>query len=290
MNIFNTVILDPIFNALIFFYNIFGDIGLAIIAITAIVRMLLFPLSAKAFKAQRRMQALQPEMKKLQEKHKGDKEALSKEMMAFYKKEGVNPASSCLPTLVQIPILIALFFVFKDAITGQHLDAVYSFIQRPGSIDPSFLGLIDLSSYWGHNLTAANYILAAGTAGLQFMQSRMLMPKGTDMPAMNKQIMYIFPVLTFVFALTLPAALPLYWATSTLFMVGQQYWIIKKNPLAQAHEVAIKDWDAANPADPVGADAGASASAAEKPKKRPEVLAVTKQKGGAKVTVRKRGE
>lgn len=281
MDIFNTFILDPIFNALIFFYNIFGDIGLAIIAITAIVRIILFPLSAKAFKAQRRLQALQPELKKLQEKHKDDKEALSKEMMAFYKKEGVNPASSCLPTLVQIPILIALFFVFKDAITGQHLDAVYSFIQQPASIDPNFLG-IDLSTYWGHGLTAANFILAAVTASLQFMQSRMLMPKNTDMPAMNRQIMYLFPVLTFVFALTLPAALPLYWATSTLFMIGQQYWIIKRNPLAQAHEVAVKDWDAANPEDPVGKD---------KPKaKKPEVLAVTKKKGSAKVTVRKRGE
>lgn len=284
MNVFDTFILDPIFNALIFFYNIFGDIGLAIIAITAIVRIILFPLSAKAFKAQRRLQALQPELKKLQEKHKDDREALSKEMMAFYKKEGVNPASSCLPTLVQIPILIALFFVFKDAITGLHLEAVYSFIQTPQSIDPNFLGIIDLSTYWGHGITAANYILAAVTAGLQFMQSRMLMPKNQDGPAMNRQIMYLFPVLTFVFALTLPAALPLYWATSTAFMIAQQYYIIKKNPLAQAHEVAVKDWDAANPDDPVGE------SGKKPPKKKPEVLAVTKKKGSAKVTIRKRGE
>lgn len=286
MDIFNKLILDPIFNALIFFYNIFGDIGLAIIAITAIVRIILFPLSAKAFKAQRRMQALQPEMKKLQQKHKDDREALSKEMMAFYKKEGVNPASSCLPTLVQIPILIALFFVFKDAITGQHLDAVYSFIQQPSSINPDFLGLIDLSTYWGHGLGPANYILAAVTAGLQFMQSRMLMPKGNDVPALNKQIMYLFPALTFVFALTLPAALPLYWATSTLFMIAQQYWIIQRNPLAQAHAVAVKDWDAANPADPVGTKKGTQ----EVLPGKTAAVKQTKKKGGANVTVRKRGE
>jgi YidC/Oxa1 family membrane protein insertase len=274
---FTAVIIDPIFNALIFFYNIFGDIGLAIIALTALIRIILFPLSGKAFKAQRRMQSLQPEMKRLQEKHKDDKEALSKEMMAFYKKEGVNPASSCLPTLVQIPVLIALYIVFKDAITGQHLDHVYSFIQQPASIDPYFLG-INLSSTGAH---LANIVLAVITGGLQFMQSRMLMPKNQDGPAMNRQIMYLFPILTFVFALTLPAALPLYWATSTLFMIGQQYYIIKKNPLAEAHEVAVKDWDKANPQDPVGKD---------KPKKQPEVLAVTKKKGSAKVTIRKRGE
>lgn len=290
-DVFNTVFLDPIFNALIFFYNIFGDIGLAIIAITAIVRVVLFPLSAKAFRAQRRLQALQPELKKLQEKHKGDKETLSKELMAFYKKEGVNPASSCLPTIVQIPILIALFFVFKDAIEGKHLEAIYSFIQAPTSIDPSFLGIINLSSYWGHDLSAANFILAAATAGLQFFQSRMLMPKTGDTPAINRQIIYLFPVLTFVFALTLPAALPLYWATSTAFMIGQQYWIVRKNPIAEAHAVAVKDWDAANPADPVGAKKGEQAVLPGKTGAAPQAKTPqTKKKGGAEVTVRKRGE
>lgn len=277
MNIFNTLVLDPIFNVLIFFYNILGDLGLAVIALTLVVRLLLAPLSAKAFKAQRHLQALQPEMKKLQEKHKGDKEALSKELMAFYKREGVNPASSCIPTLVQIPILIALFFVFKDAVTGQHLEAIYSFIQTPSSINPTFLGLIDLSSTGIH---PANVILAVITAGLQFLQSRMLMPK--DAPAMNKQMMYLFPALTLVFAMTLPAALPLYWATSTAFMLAQQLWIVRRMPLPQIKSEAVADWNQANPDDVID----------QKPKLKDGAKPTTKpkQSGGANVTVRKRGQ
>ncbi len=287
MNLINTFIFDPIFNALIFFYNIFGDIGLAIIAITLVVRAILLPLSNKAFKAQRRLQALQPELKRLQEKHKDDRETLSKELMAFYKREGVNPASSCLPTLVQIPILIALYYVFREAIRGQNLNHVYSFIHQPSSTDPNFFGMINLSSTGAH---PANIILAVVTAGLQFLQSKMLMPKGVDTPAMNRQMIYLFPVLTFVFALSLPAALPLYWATSTLFIVVQQYVIIRRLPIAEAHVEAVADWDAANPADPVDAkDVKALKGGREKPTSTKPTPA-TKRKGGAQVTVRKRGE
>ena len=282
MNIFNTIILDPIFNALIFFYNILGDLGLAVIAITLIVRIILAPLAGKAFKAQRHLQALQPEMKKLQEKHKDDRETLAREMMAFYKREGVSPASSCLPTLLQIPILIALFFVFKDAVEGKHMEAIYSFIQAPSSIDPTFLGLIDLSSTGAH---PANLVLATVTAGLQLLQSRMLMPKDAGLPAANRQLMYLFPALTFVFALTLPAALPLYWATSTLFMVGQQYWIMKRMPLPAVRAEAVEDWNEANPTDAIEAPN----KAAKKSKPKSEVVS-KKGKGGAQVTVRKRGK
>ncbi len=279
MNLLNLIFVDPIFNALIFFYNIFGDIGLAIIAITLTVRIALMPLSSRAFKAQRKLQALQPELKRLQDKHKDDKETLSKELMAFYKREGVSPTSSCLPTLIQIPILITLYVVFRDAITGQHLDSVYSFIQQPSSIDPNFLG-INLSSTGAH---PANIILAVITGGLQFVQSKMLMPKDGATTGMNRQIMYIFPVLTFVFALTLPAALPLYWATSTLFMIVQQYVIIKNLPLREARVEATAEWNEANPADTVGKGKAALA---------PQVVSgkTTKRKGGAEVTIRKRGE
>lgn len=279
MDFFNTLILDPIFNVLIFFYNILGDLGLAVIALTVVVRIILAPLSAKAFKAQRHLQALQPEMKKLQEKHKDDREALSRELMAFYKREGVNPASSCLPTLVQIPILIALFFVFKDAVTGQHLEAVYSFIQTPNSINPMFLGVIDLSSTGLH---PANVVLAIVTAGLQFAQSRMLMPK--DAPAMNKQMMYLFPALTLVFAITLPAALPLYWATSTAFMIAQQYWIAKQMPLPAIKSAAVADWNQANPDDVIDQKQKLGSGKAKKAKPK------AKKSGSAEVTVRKRGE
>src|SRR5687767_11331860 len=112
MDLLHTLFFDPIFNALIFFYNVLGDMGLAIIALTLVIKLVLMPLSGKALRSQRRLQALQPELTRLQKEHKDDREALAREMMAFYKREGVSPASSCLPTLVQIPVLITLFFVF----------------------------------------------------------------------------------------------------------------------------------------------------------------------------------
>lgn len=272
MDVLKVIIFDPIFNILIFFYNLVGDMGLAIILLTLLVKVLLLPLANRALRAQRRLQALAPELKKIQEKHKGNREALQREMLKFYRAEGVNPTSSCLPTLLQIPILIALFFVFKDAVAGIHLDSLYSFVHRPGNIDPSFLGLIDLSKPPRESLAL---LLPATTAGLQFWQSKMLLPKNGPAPAMNRQIIYLFPILTFIIATTLPAALPLYWATSTLFTVAQQYIVMKEMPMAEAKAEGITDWNKANPADPISRKGSPG-----------------KSRRGQKtqVTVRKRGE
>ncbi|MDP3999853.1 MAG: YidC/Oxa1 family membrane protein insertase [bacterium] len=274
MEILKTIFFDPIFNALIALYNVTGDFGIAIILVTLLVRVAVGPFSAKAFKAQRRMQALQPELKKLQEKHKDDREALAKEMMTFYKQEGINPASSCLPTLVQIPFLIVLFFSIKDIIAGKAFDHLYSFVANPGTVDPSFLGLLDLSTI---GLEPSNIILGVATALVMFWQSRMLTPKGVDMPGMSRNMMLLFPVLTLVFSVTLPAALPLYWASSTAFTIAQQYYIIQRMPLATAKAEARQDWNVINPEDPVDGN-GKSAA---KPGKQKAIK-------GATVTVRKR--
>lgn len=269
MDTLRAVFFDPIFNALIALYNLLGDMGLAIIALTVIIKLVMLPLANKALRAQRRMQALQPELKKLQEKHKEDRETLAREMMAFYQKEGVSPASSCLPTLVQIPVLIALFFVFKDAVTGQHFDSLYSFVQNPGPVDTSTLwGVLDLSKNPNSGLAL---ILPVVTGAAMFVQSKMMLPKGDDLPALNKQLLYLFPLLTAFFATTLPAALALYWLTTTVFTIAQQYVIMKELPEAKARAEAASDWNAANPADPVNGK-----------KKKPRT------KAGAQVTVRKR--
>lgn len=265
MDLFRTLIQEPIYNALIFLYNILGDMGLAIIALTILVRILLVPVANKALRAQRRLQLLQPELQKIQKKHKDDRERLAKEMMAFYKKEGVNPASSCLPTLVQIPILIALFFVFKDAVTGHELP-LYSFVSDPGNIDTKFLGFLDLAK-------ADRLVLPLIVAVLQYVQAKMMMPKGADLPAINKQLLYLFPVITFVVSASLPAALPLYYATFTLFLILQQQIIMRTMPVPEAKAEAVADWNEANPADTI--DVKATSKKA-------------KRSGGAQVTVRKR--
>ncbi len=266
----------PILNALIFFYNLLGDMGLAIIAITVLVKLITLPLANKATRAQRRMQALQPELKKLQEKHKDDREVLAKEMMAFYRREGVNPASSILPIVIQIPIIISLFYVFQGAVTGHALEGLYSFVAHPAKIDPTFLGLFDLSK-------PDRVVLPLLAAVLQFYQSKMLLPKDkSDLPAINKQLMYVFPVVTFVVAANFPAAIPLYYAVTTLFAIGQQYVIIKEMPLSSVKVAAVEDWNEANPKDAIAPGKTPGKAKKGNPSKRGSK--------GANVTVRKRGQ
>jgi YidC/Oxa1 family membrane protein insertase len=280
MTFFDAVIFPgPIFNALIALYNVLGNLGLSIIAITLIVRFALLPLNNKALRSQRRLQALQPEIQKLQKKHKDDREALARETMAFYKKEGVSPASSCLPTLIQLPILLVLYFAFKDAVGGQHLDDLYSFVARPEHIDPMFLGL-DLSKNPSHGIALVLPVLAGAAT---FIQSRMILPKGPGTPSITKQMGYILPLLTAVFATTLPAALALYWFTTTTFTIIQQYIIMKEMPEAEARAEGAADWNAANPSDPV--------SPVIDSKGKPVKAGKTGgKKGSTNVTVRKRGE
>lgn len=279
MEFLKTVFFDPPYNALIALYNLVGDLGVAIILLTILVKLALLPLANKALRSQRRLQVLQPELKKLQEKHKGDREAMTREIMAFYKKEGVSPASSCLPTLVQIPLLITLFYVFRDPFTEGHLGRLYDFVGRPTELDSHFAGLIDLSRTFDPAKLAEPtmigiLVLAVLTGALQFYQSRMLMPKDSDaIPGINKQFMYILPVVSAGFALILPAALPLYWATTTLVSIIQQLVIMKEMPPQRAKAEGVADWNAANPQDAIAA----------KPAKR-------SSKKGAQVTVRKRGD
>jgi YidC/Oxa1 family membrane protein insertase len=144
--------------------------------------------------------------------------------MELYKEHKINPLGSCLPLLLQLPILIALYQVFSKALNND-LSGLYSFIQRPEFIDPKFLGLVDLSK---PNLA---FGIIAGLA--QFWQSKMMMPKAgvaqdATAKAMQLQTMYVLPVISVIIAIKLPAGLPLYWIVTTLFAVAQQYYIIRK--------------------------------------------------------------
>ncbi|MFC1721839.1 YidC/Oxa1 family membrane protein insertase, partial [Patescibacteria group bacterium] len=121
MTIYNEVLYKPLFNALVFFYNLvpweYWAIGLAIIMLTVILKAALYSMSAKSIIAQREMQKLQPKMNDIKAKYKNDKEKQSREMMKFYKENKINPFSSCLPLLIQLPILIALYWVFRKGLT-----------------------------------------------------------------------------------------------------------------------------------------------------------------------------
>lgn len=232
MEFFNTLLFQPLFNLLIFTYNIIPDIGVAIILVTLLIKIILNPLYKKQLKAQKELQDMQPLLQDLKEKHKDDKEAFARESMEIYKEHNVNPFSSCLPLLIQLPILIAVYIVFRNGLTDQSLDQLYPFIANPETINPMFLGLVDLSK---NNIILA---LLAGVA--QFFQARTLVktrpkPK-TDgskdedtLAVMNKQMMYMMPIITVFIGASLPGGLALYWLVTTSFMVMQQYIYFKKD-------------------------------------------------------------
>lgn len=227
VKIFDQVLYLPLLNALIWIYNILpiSDLGIAIIILTVLIRFILYPLSKKSIKSQKAMSKLQPEIKKIQKKFK-NKEEQAKEMMLLYKKHKINPAAGCLPILVQFPVLIALYRVFFTGLNLENMNNLYGFIQKPEMLNFMFLGLFDLSQ--------RSIILALLAGGLQFIQSKMIMPKksvggkgksSADFAsAMGQQMMYFMPIITVFIAWKLPAALPLYWIVITLFGIIQQHF------------------------------------------------------------------
>ncbi len=236
MSLFQTILIQPLLNLLIWFYNVIpgADMGLAIIALTVMVKALLWPFTQASLKSQKALQELQPKLNELKVQHKDDKEALAKAMMELYATEKVNPLSSCLPILVQIPILIALYRVLSDGLSGQRLDLLYPFVANPGQINANFFGFLDL--------TVASIPLAVIAGALQFVQARMLMPKnipsqvkGSEgakdeemLKAMNNSMMYMMPVMTVVIGAKLPGGLTLYWVMVTLISVFQQWLVLRK--------------------------------------------------------------
>ncbi|MEK7123901.1 MAG: YidC/Oxa1 family membrane protein insertase [Patescibacteria group bacterium] len=233
--VFNEFFFRPLLNGLVFLYDVVPpyDFGVAIILLTLLIRMALYPLTKKTIESQKAIAVIQPHLAEIKERHKGDKEKEVKETMELYKKHKVNPMSGCLPILIQLPILIALFRVFQKVLDPQALNGLYFFVANPGAIDPMFLGLIDLSK--------RNIVFAALAGLAQYWQSKLTVqfgasPNNSAPPAfgkemakaMNIQMLYFMPILTFVMSLSFPAGLSLYWFVTTMFSVLQQYLIMKK--------------------------------------------------------------
>lgn len=236
IQLFNTVLYEPILNFLVWLYNIVpgNDVGIAILILTIIIRLILYPLSLQSIRAQKAMKDLQPKLAELKEKYKDNKEQLSREMMALYKKEKINPASSCLPLLIQLPFFIAVYRVFRTGLTSD-LTGLYSFIHNPGALNPIAFGFLDLSK--------PNFVLALLAGAAQFWQARMMTtqkpPKQVEgkeaakdegmAAAMNKQMLYVMPIITVVIAMSLPSGLALYWFITTLLMALQQLYFFRKD-------------------------------------------------------------
>jgi len=225
---FNIILYRPIINSLVLLYNYLPghDFGVAIIALTCIIKIVLFPISLKSIKSQKALQEIQPQIKEIQKKFKEDKEKQAKAIMELYKKKEINPFSGCLPLLIQLPILIALFLVLKNISFDSgsiEPSLLYSFVTPPSEINPMFLGIIALTN------PSKSLALLAGV--FQFLQSKMVEPRSSSRKiedfsqAMQKQMTYIFAFMTVVILWQLPAAIGLYWLTSTIFSIGQQYLI-----------------------------------------------------------------
>ena len=231
---YHAVFFDPVFNLLIGLYDVTGkDIGVAIILLTVAVKLVLWPLSASALRSQKALADIQPKLAELKKKYAGkeQQEELAKAMMALYSAEKVNPATSCLPVLIQLPVFIALYRSLSDSLKSGGFEYLYAFVPRPELIHPTLFGLIDLSH--------PSIPLALLAGATQYVQARMMVtrqqPKGTPgakdeemLASMNKQMMYMMPVLTVVLGWKLPGGLALYWFVMNLLTVVQQYFFFKK--------------------------------------------------------------
>ncbi len=227
---FHIILIRPLVNLLVLGYHYVPghNIGVVIILVTILVRLILAPSMNKALRNQRDMSALQPKINALREKHKGDQAAQAQALMALYKEHNFNPLSSLLPTLVQLPLLLALYRVFTIGLGNSDLgNYLYHWVANPGIINPIFI--------FGMNLAKGSWVLGVVAGILQFLQSKLMfskMQKSNDptQNAMQTQTLYILPALTVIISLRVPAGLPLYWITTTLFAIVQQWIILKSSP------------------------------------------------------------
>jgi len=243
--LFHEILYQPLFNALVFLYShvTFTDLGLAIILLTLLIRGALYPLFYRSLKHQSVLQRIQPHVKKIQETHRNNKEQQAQALLALYREHRVNPFSGFLLILVQLPILIALYRVFLNGFSPESFADLYSWLIAPETLNHISLGLIDL--------TKRNILIVALAAGAQYLQGRLALRKRKALtseasPAerMASQMMFIGPLLTIVILYSLPAAIGLYWLTTSLFSVMQQALVERsldreKIAVAQNHDGGI---------------------------------------------------
>jgi YidC/Oxa1 family membrane protein insertase len=234
--LFNLLFFNPIYNGLIFLMTVFSwmDLGVAIIVITIIVKLIIFPLKKKSIKLQIIQKKIEPELKKIKEEFKDNKEEQARKIMDLYKEKGLNPLSSILIMFIQIPIIFALYFVFlKGGLPEINTDILYSFIQSPNGVNTFFIGLV--------NMMDKSLILAILAGISQYIQIQLILPKvdfknnGKKrdfkedlMKSMNLQMKFVMPIIIVVIAYNLPSAIALYWLTSNIFMISQEIFVKRR--------------------------------------------------------------
>lgn len=251
------LLFQPLLNGLFFFYRLFSNLGWAVIAMTSLLRLVMYPLTVPSLKMAKKMRDLAPEIEKLKKKYKDDKKGFSLAQWELYRREGANPASGCLPQIVQIVVLIAFFQAFNLLLktgpeTIENLDKwLYPLLKLPESIVLNtrflYLDLTKPDVFRIGGLPIPGFFLL-GAALTQFYSSKLMMPvvksiskeaKKTpgevdDMAAsFQKQSLYLFPLMTIFIGFSFPSGLVLYWFIFSLLTLVQQLlvnkWKLKKN-------------------------------------------------------------
>lgn len=236
-DLFHTGIYLPLYNALIFLIDVIpgGDVGLAVIGLTVVVRFLIFPLAHSAIKTQMAVRLITPELEEIQKQYKDNREELGRRTLDLYKKNDIHIFAPFMMILVQLPILIGLYFVFLNAgLPSVNTEALYSFIPAPEAINMHFLGFIDIAG--------KSIILAFLAAATQFVYAKLSLPppkkdgegfKHDLARSFHIQMLYVFPALIGIFAYTFSAAIGLYFVISNLFSIGQELLVHRKMRAAQ---------------------------------------------------------
>lgn len=236
---FNTIFYEPIYNALVFLVNVTpgGDIGLAIILLTIIIKFILLPLHRKAIVSQIRLKQLEPKINEIKEKYK-DKQEQAAKTFELYKQEKINPLSGCLPILIQLPIIFALYKVFLNGFDFTSIENLYSFVKAPDVVNINFLGVFDLG--------ARNLFLAVLAGITQYFQIDLAVKRNPavkndgSMQAnisnmMSKQMRFVMPVFVGFISYQISGAIALYWSVNNIFTTVQEVLINRK--MAKKQEV-----------------------------------------------------
>jgi YidC/Oxa1 family membrane protein insertase len=236
--IYHLFFFNPLYNALVILFQIlpWADAGIAVIVLTILVRLLMYPLSRKAVHTQVKMQEIAPAVEEIKEKYKDKPEEQARQTLALYKEKGVNPFSGILVVLIQLPIIIALYRIFLYA-GFPNIDPtiLYSFISVPERISSTFLGVIDITEK-----SAVLALLAALTTFAQFQISlKSQTPRKGDSfgdnlaRSMQTQMKYFFPIMVFFISYKISGVIALYWLTTNLFTIGQEL-VVRRKLKAQA--------------------------------------------------------
>ena len=243
MHLLWTIFVQPEINLLVLFYSAIPghDFGVAIILLTIVIRLIVWPLQAQTLRNQKALNKIQPDIKKIQVKYKNDPVKMQGMLKELYKEKEVNPFSSCLPSLIQLPLLFALFYAIRPFGTAGYVEvtnhasglwrALYPWLRDLPFVKEALSHPFSTDLFGIVDLTKPSWILALIAAGTQLIQSKMMMPKHNldqSQKIMN-QTLYLFPVMTFVIGLSFPAALPLYWIVQTLMMMLQVYLIMHRD-------------------------------------------------------------